>query len=217
MATSRPIQQQPMLREFKIYAEYGGRPVYTVTGAAYDHGDGATSHNAIFEAIHDHINGITHAGGMGHISGLQFEPVPPPKGRGRPQKIKRDVALALAHAWFTTFFKTERKLSPSAARANACGAVIDMWQESCWQGAANESALRKNIKKGGEDLHGLCLLKYIAPDPSKSLVIAGQKQDFDIQPYKHMKFKGTCWTWQFGQQHARYVSASMPETPLFRD
>ncbi|MBX9835179.1 MAG: hypothetical protein K2X65_03285 [Burkholderiaceae bacterium] len=184
----------------------------TVTGAAYDDGVGANNHTAIFNAIHDHINGVTFHGGTGSIDGLRFEPLPPPKNKGRPQKIERDVALALAHRWFETFFISQDKLPPSAARAKACAAVVDMWQKSCWQGAADESALRKNIKKTDKELHGLYALTYIAPDPSKSFVAIGKTKDFDIEPHKRMRFAGTCWIWRYGEQHAQYTKASIPET-----
>ena len=210
-------ERMATLREFTINAQYEGRKVLTVTGAAYDYGNGASHHTAIFNAIHDHINGVTHTGGMGSISGLKFEPLPPPKNKGRPQKIKRDVALALAHSWLTVFFATERNLPISAAKARAYGAVVDMWQESCWQGAADESALRKNIKKTNEELRGLAVLTYIAPDPLNSLVVIGKKEDFDIEPYKRMRFEGTCWIWRFGEQHARYGKASIPESPLLEN
>ena len=214
MGIKRLEQQNATLHRFKIDAKYQGCTVLVVKGSAYDRGDGATTHECIYESIDDRINGVTQMGGTGRISGLRFDPVPPPKGKGRPTKNKRNVALAMAHEWLTTFFATERNLHISAAKARAYGALVEMWGEQFWQGAADESAVRKNVKKGGDALGGLCLLKYIAPDPSDSLVIAGQKNDFDIWPYERMSCSGICWVWRFGQQHAQYGKVSLPQTTL---
>ena len=207
-------ERMATLREFTINAQYEGRKVLTVTGAAYDYGNGASHHTAIFNAIHDHINGVTHTGGMGTIDGLKFEPLPPPKSKGRPQKIKRDVALALAHTWFETFFFQQANFSPRVARAKAYSVVVDMWQESCWQGAADESALRKNIKKANKELHGLTELVHTDPDLSSCFVVSGKREYCDSDLHKHLRFEGACWVWRFGEQHAVYGKVAISEKPL---
>ena len=205
------------LREFVINAEFRGQKVLTVAGAAYDYGDGARHHNAIFSAVHDLVNGITYTGGMGSISGLKFEPLPPPKSRGRPQKIKRDMALALARTWSWLSLREQGKFSPSAARAKACSAVVDMWQESCWQGAADESALRKNIKKAVEELSGLTMLICLDQAPLQGFILAGQKKDFSSEPHKGVIFEGACWIWLHGEQHAQYCEATFSGDPLLEN
>lgn len=220
MDASRPMQQNATLRRFMIEAEYQGRLVAIVKGAAYDYGDGACRHSVICEAVHDLVNGVTYAGGMGSISGLKFEPLPPPKSKGRPAKTERNIALALAYTWLTGFFVTERNLPIRAARARAYGELVEMWGEKFWQGAPNESAARKNIKKGMADIkkgmaeigEGLLRLNCWTSDPTDGYVVLGKKEDFDIEPHKRMRFEGVCWVWRYGEQHAVYGKASIPET-----
>ena len=207
-------QKNAILRQIQFTAHHQGRPLLTARGALFDFGDGSDSHNVILEHVQDLHTGKTYAGGTVQITGLRFEPAEVPRGPGAPRKQERNVALALAFEWFTAFFNGDRKLDVKASKSSAYKEVMDMWEANQWPGAANESALKKNIKKGAEILKETFLLTYIAPIEyrDRSFIVSAMQEDFDIHPHQRMRFNGLGWVWNLGQERARYGRLSIPET-----
>lgn len=209
-----PYAKKPISREIQYQVALpDGTTVIDLQGTFWDCGNGAKRHDVLWHIAFPQLgkSQIAH----GSIENLAFEPSTPPRPRGAPPKTERNVALAMAHEWFTAFFQGNEQLDARKAKRSAYDHVQKMWEKNQWPGVADESALKKNINVGSKELSQFSsVLTYLAPDPKNSFAVSFLQEDLILQDYQKIKFNGQCWLWRFGQEQATYGIGSLPETQL---